>query len=153
MKKWVIVSSPDPFLACIGKGLMNTRIQSCSACISRIWGSLILHWLVVNDCTRSDDCRHYVTKPSPERDFECDAPKLVLSVLFQCCEQPAVDINNVFEGISKELTLDFKRWEWWLRDVMAAIVTPWVVIGGSSMGHLGQMPSPLLIKVLRLQSK
>jgi len=31
------------------------------------------------------------------------------------CEQPTVDINNVFEGILKELILDFKRWEWWLR--------------------------------------
>ena len=34
-----------------------------------------------------------------QRDFERDAPKLVLSVPFRCCEQPAVDIDNVFEGI------------------------------------------------------
>ena len=30
--------------------------------ISRIWGALILHWLVVNSYTRGD-CRHNVTKP------------------------------------------------------------------------------------------
>ena len=49
----------------------------------------------------------------PQRDFECDfeydTPKLGLSTIFRCCEQPAADKNNAFEGISKELKLDFRR--------------------------------------------
>ena len=33
--------------------------------IPRIWGALNVHWLVVNNYTRGDDSRHYVTKPPP----------------------------------------------------------------------------------------
>jgi len=64
----------------------------------------------------------------PQRDFEYDTPKLVLSTIFRCCEQPAVDINNAFEGILKELKLDFKRLGWWLCDIMVAIITPCALI-------------------------
>jgi len=45
----------------------------------------------------------------PQPDFEYDTPKMVLSTIIQCCEQPAVDMNNAFEGILKELKFDFKR--------------------------------------------
>jgi len=55
----------------------------------------------------SDDCCHYVTKHHQQRDFERDVPRLVLSVPFHCCEQPAEDINNAFKGILKKLKLDF----------------------------------------------
>ena len=64
----------------------------------------------------------------PQRDFKCDTSKLVLSVTFQCCEQPTT-------MHSKEVKLDFKRRGRWLRDVMAAIITPCVVVHHQSVEY------------------
>ena len=95
--------------------------------VPRIWEALIIDWLVVNNYTRVKFSATTSKSHHLQRDFKRDAPKLVHSATFWCCEQPAVDINNVFKGTLKELKLYFKRWGWWLCDLMAVIVTPCVV--------------------------
>jgi len=77
--------------------------------ILRIWGVLILNWLVLNNFTRGDDHCPYVMKPLPsvwfsnevcQKWFPCH-----LSVLWAAY---TVDVNNAFEDVSKDWNLILK---------------------------------------------
>ena len=106
-----------------------TPASSLVQLIPRIWGALILYWLVVNNYTGGDDCHHYVTKPplSPlkiKHRFLWNTLEYIVDIHCRLLTALKRDRESTSFGASRSKS----RCWWWLCDVMAAIVTPCVVI-------------------------
>jgi len=77
--------------------------------IPRIWGALILHWLVVNNYTRGDDCCYYVTRPplSPFKikyQFLRNTLDYIADIHCRLLITPKRDRENQFWYITFEIT-------------------------------------------------
>ena len=78
--------------------------------IPRIWGALILYWLVVNNYTRGDDCHHYVMKPpfSPFKikfQFLGNTLEYIVDIHCRLLTAPKGDRENQFWRITFKITL------------------------------------------------
>ena len=112
-------------------------MSTCIQPVPRIWGVLILDWLVVNNYIRGGDHRHYVTKLALPSTWFSNVMCLNWFSLLPLSAVSSLQWMSTMhlKMFRRNLKLVFKRWSWWLHDAFAAIVTPYVVIHHQSVEY------------------